>query len=88
MFVGASYLTNEVKGSFWRPGDYMAKVPQAHITALDPGINVSISSEGRLLSENSKNKADEKSFFESEDGVVKRYKFDIHTGNLEYAEAF
>lgn len=108
MFIGTNYLTNEVKGSFWRPDDYMAKVPQTHVTVAAPSVNVTISPEGRMLASGLLNvsatdamleradkiaennirmfeKADK--LFESEDGKVMRYDFDIHTGDLELAEA-
>lgn len=108
MFIGTNYLTNEVKGSFWRPDDYMAKVPQAHVTTVAPSVNVSISPEGRQLASNMMgiNVADVMTetakrmsedadtmleradkMFESEDGKVMRYKFDIHSGDLEMIKA-
>ena len=83
MFVGMNYVTNEVKGSFWRPHDYMAKVPQAHVTGLSPEINVTISEEGMMLSKQMVARNDEADkVFESEDGVVRHYEFNIHTGDL------
>lgn len=107
MFIGTNYLTNEVKGSFWRPDDYMAKVPQTHVTVAAPSVNVTISQEGRMLANNMRGinamdvmleRADEvarnnrmydraERMFESEDGMVMRYDFDVHTGELEFAEA-
>lgn len=55
MFLKAVYNTNEVLGSFWRPHDYMATVPNAKVisnstTAMsEDAISVSLSDQGISL---------------------------------------
>lgn len=49
MFIGTNYLTNEIKGSFWRPDDYMSRVPVKHVTGVEPAINVTLSAQGLNL---------------------------------------
>jgi len=51
MFVGTNFTTNEIAGSFWRPHDYMMRVPSEHVTGLAPAINVSLSGEGLSLAQ-------------------------------------
>ena len=46
MFLKAVYDTNEVLGSFWRPHDYMAHVPNAKVigtSAVSFGYAVNVS---------------------------------------------
>lgn len=98
MLVGANYTTNEIAGSFWRPHDYMAKVPTAHVTGLDPEFSLTISAQGKALADKlmaagsdkyGKNdwhleRANESKdeMFRSEDGQVNRYNFNIFTGEV------
>lgn len=51
MFVGTNYTTNEIAGSFWRPHDYMSKVPTEHVTGVAPAINVTLSPQGISLAQ-------------------------------------
>lgn len=61
MFLKAVYNTNEVLGSFWRPHDYMAHVPNAVVTGSvakelsSDAIDVSLSKEGLIMAANMKN---------------------------------
>lgn len=91
MNVEPAYITNEVKGSFWRPDDYMMKVPGAHIIAKadndaaqasagrQEGATLSISEEGRKMAQDNQNSS---LVFSSEDGTVRRYSYDIKADEL------
>ena len=55
MFLKAVYDTNEVLGSFWRPHDYMAHVPNAKVTGTNAvsfgdAVSVSLSETGKQMS--------------------------------------
>lgn len=89
MYIEPSYVTNEVKGSFFRPSDYMAKVPGAHVVskAYNSAMNMmnqtaaelSLSRQGLSMAAGKKQ---EEKVFASEDGVVKRYSFSAATNDL------
>ena len=54
MFLKAVYDTNEVLGSFWRPHDYMAHVPNAKVigtnaVSFGDAVNVSLSEAGKQM---------------------------------------
>ncbi|MCR5798705.1 MAG: hypothetical protein K6G69_01390 [Lachnospiraceae bacterium] len=88
MLIGTNnYVTNEVKGSFWRPDDYMAKVPNEHVVAainMTDAADLSISEAGLKLAEGSTETArqDLAKQYESEDGVVRRYMYNINADQL------
>lgn len=78
MFIDTGYKTNEVLGGFWRPVDYMAKVPSAHVTGkevADAGsaASLSLSKAGLNLS---KYMNTEPVVFTSEDGMIRRVAMD------------
>ncbi len=79
-FVEPAYVTNEVKGSFFRPHDYMAKVPGAHVIAkasdatkeaMDAAVEVYFSKEGLKKYQEGRGER----VFASEDGVVRKVSF-------------
>ena len=88
MLIGTNnYLTNEVKGSFWRPDDYMAKVPNEHIVAavnMPAAADLNLSEAGLKLAEGRTETAgqDLAKQYESEDGVVRRYMYNINADQL------
>ena len=70
MNIEPIYKTNEVKGSFWKPDDYMEHVPNAHVigkegnssmdavesaSAKSDGVEVNISNEGKELAKSNMN---------------------------------
>jgi len=92
MATQVGYVTNDVEGSFWRPYDYMAKVSDKHVIAEDVhsaakakaeaavAATVSFSAKGReLLMKRSQDAVQ----FASEDGVVRRYSFNIASNDLQ-----
>lgn len=90
MVIQAGYVTNEVEGSFWRPYDYMAKVSNTHVIARDThngalgmtdvAATVSVSEAAKEMYNK---RREEAAIFESEDGVVRRYSYNIAHDELE-----
>lgn len=76
MSIEPNYITNEVKGSFWRPQDDMSRVPNEHVignanstdfaTKNTPAITLSISAKGMEM-------ASGNVVFSSEDGIVRKF---------------
>lgn len=89
MSVELGYVTNEVEGSFWRPHDYMAKVPGVHVIGKEgneAALNANNVAAIAKFSQEGMAKASLKDadrvVFASEDGVVRRYSFDINADEL------
>lgn len=103
MAMELGYVTNEVEGSFWRPHDYMMKVPGAHIIGKEGNgaaaanenvgdasvaASMKISAEGRKLAQMGKQMNDNRDdvVMASEDGVVRRYSFNIASNDLSLVD--
>lgn len=99
MSIEPAYVTNEVKGSFWRPDDYMAKVPGEHVigrtgndaqNAADQraaAASVKFSQEGMEKAKGlSKEQQNPNLVFASKDGMVRRISYDILAGQLNQVD--
>lgn len=93
-------MSNEVKGSFWRPDDYMEKVPNSHVigaknisdaykaygnASKNSGIGFDSIAASVKLSKSGMNMANQHgkdTHYSSEDGVVRKYSFNINRDEL------